>query len=129
MTSLSDELKTLRRLKQAAETLKKQSDDAALAYKLAERKVFERMESEDCQSQKVGNVTYVRSSTVYAQVQDEGELLEWARANGQDDLFAPKPRKKLLNELAREHLNDSQPLPPGLGFYTQDYVAQRGGSA
>ena len=35
----------------------------------------------------------------------------------------------LLNQLVRERLDNGEPLPPGIGYYTKEFISVRGGAA
>lgn len=124
MRTIQQDAAVVRELKLRVEKAKIDYDNANLDFKRAQQALFDRMEAEDTQSIKAGNVLYVRSETIYGQVQDEDEFLRWAEENA-PELFGPKPRKKLVNELVRERINAGDPLPPGVGFYADQYVSQR----
>lgn len=125
--NLSDELQQLRKCKKELDDEKVLYDAAVRAFKSQEARVFDLMENDGIQSTKVHGIQHVRAETFYAQVQDQAEFEEWALTSGLESYFEQKPRKKLLNELVREKLDAGEPLPPGLGFYSQRYISLRGG--
>lgn len=125
MTTLTEDMEVLHALRKTASELKAEADGAKADADRAEYELFQRMEQERCGSQRVDGIgNFVRAETEYAQVQDEAELLEWAEAE-MPEIFEQKPRKKILNEIVRERLNSGEPLPPGLGFYSKQYVSLR----
>lgn len=125
MTTLTEDMEVLHALRKTASELKAEADGAKFDADKAEYELFQRMEQERVGSQRVDGIgNFVRAETEYAQVQDEAELLEWAEAE-MPEIFEQKPRKKILNEIVRERLNSGEPLPPGLGFYSKQYVSLR----
>lgn len=125
MTTLADDAAALAALKQAAARHAEAAKEAKLEADAAEHLLFERMETEKVGSIRIdGMGNFVRAETCYGQVQDSDELERWAVEN-MPELFEPKPRKKLINELVRERLDAGEALPPGLGFYTDTYVSVR----
>lgn len=126
-STIQQDLADLRTLKLRAVELKAQSEQAARDFKLEQHRVYERLRQEDVQSMNVAGINYVRASTVYGQVQDEGAFLAWAEENA-PELIVTKPYKKEVNALARECLNDGRPMPPGIGAYEDEYIQQRGGN-
>lgn len=127
-TNIQQDLEDLRALKLSAVRAKEYSDKLAREFKLKQHHIYERMRGQRVKSMNVNGINYVRASTVYGQVQDEGAFLDWAAEN-RPDLTVTKPYKKEVNALARECLNDGTPMPPGLGAYEDEYIQQRGGKA
>lgn len=123
--TIQEQARHLRELKLEAEAARRHADALARVFKLEQHRLFERMQDEDTRAMEVGGVNFIRMQTEYGQVQDQREFERWCKENDREDLFEEKPRKKLINELVREHLREGRPLPPGLGFYTEDYVSQR----
>lgn len=114
----------LRDLKREAERLDTEATKAKAIAKEAEVALFERMDSEGVGSIKVDKTNFVRTETVYGQVQDRSEFVAWAEDN-MSELLETKERKALVNEVIRERLDGGQELPPGLGFYVRQYISQR----
>lgn len=124
--TIAEEAADLRRLKLAAgeaagraAALKAEADEA-------ERHFFERMAEEGVESIKHGGTLFVPVETNYGQIQDRAEFVAWAEEN-RPELIERKERQKLVNELVREHLDSGEVLPPGVGFYTRQYISQRSG--
>lgn len=90
-----------------------------------EASLLERMESEEVDSMKTNGLNYVPAQTPYGSVNDRAEFIKWAQENGQEELLEVKERKKLINQIARRHLDDGEPLPPGMSFYVKDYISIR----
>lgn len=124
MTTLTADALALRDLKERRDTAKAEYESLNEEYKLAEADLLERMDEEGSEGTKAGGVNFVPAETPYAQVQDRAEFVKWAQEND-DELIEPRERKELINALVRRHLDDGEPLPPGLGFYVRRYVSQR----
>lgn len=124
MTTIIEDARDLRQLRNELEDADMVAKNAKICYELAQRKFFERLEAEGCGSVKVDGVNFVPQTTVYGQVQDREAFIEWAESTD-ESLLEPRERKALVNELVREAVEQGEPLPPGLGFYTKEYVSQR----
>lgn len=124
MTTIVEDARNLRALRNELDQAELIAKGAKLEYEIAQRKFFERLEAEGCGSVKVDGVNFVPQTTVYGQVQDREAFIEWAQATD-ESLLEPRERKALVNELVREAIEQGDPLPPGLGFYTKDYISQR----
>lgn len=126
MSTLANDLIDLRGLKTARDELAEEYDKADKAFRAKEASVLNRMESEQTESQRVDGTLFIPTKTVYGQVQDRAAFLEWAQDND-EELFERTERKKLVNQLVREKLDNGEELPPGIGFYVRKYVGQRAG--
>lgn len=126
MSTLADDLIDLRGLKAARDALKAEYTEADKAFRLKQDKVLNRMEVEQTESQRVDGTLFVPTETVYGQVQDREAFIKWAEEND-EQLFEPKERAQLLNQLVREKLDNGEELPPGVGFYVKKYIGQRAG--
>jgi hypothetical protein len=124
MTTLNQDLKKLRKLKLVKERTTESDKQAKKEFDQFQLQVYQRMEQEDVQGHRTGDVLFTPTETPYAQVQDRAAFLAWAQDND-EQLFEPKERKELINQLVREKLDNSEPLPPGLGFYIKQYISQR----
>lgn len=122
--TLTQQAAQLRKLKQESDALEAKADDARARFKEAELALFHRMEAEEAEGVKHRGTNFVPTSTTYGQVQDRDAFIEWARDH-RPELIEPHERKGLVNEFIRECLDNGEPLPPGLGFYTRDYISQR----
>ncbi len=121
---LTDKLKHLRSRRVARDKAQEKADELADECRKLESELFAFMRDQDLTSAKVGGNQYVTATTVYAQVQDKQALIEWAREND-EELVALSPRKALLNQKARECLDNGEPLPPGMGVYEKEYISIR----
>lgn len=124
--TIAEQAEALRVLKRAATAADAEAKDLKAQYKQAEIEFMERMSSEGVQSIKHDGTLYVPAATTYGQVQDRAEFVAWAEAE-HPELLETKERKALVNELVREALDNGTELPPGLGFYVQEYVSLRNG--
>lgn len=124
MANLTEELKELRQLRERKEDAKAEADIAKAEYDAKQAEVLERMKEEGVESMKTDGVLFSPGGTPYGQVQDSEAFIEWAQEQD-ENLLEQKPRKELINQLVREHLDNGAPLPPGLGFYVREFVSQR----
>jgi hypothetical protein len=152
--SIQQELQRLRRLKLDAEKTGKAKRDADLEFKKHQAHVLTRMESTGVDGLKAGGVLFTKVEKVKGQVDDRSEYVRWAldndeglqafiqRAAGRhgvagafvDELYEAvmnlellklKEDGQLLNQQARAHIDDGEPLPPGMGFRPDNYISQR----
>lgn len=125
--TLTQELKRLHKLKQEYSEADKEAKRLKAEFEAAQSDLFARMEAEEVSSQKVDGVAnFVRAETIYAKVQDRSEFVKWATEND-DSLLEIRERKEdgILNDLVRRKIEDNEPLPPGLGFTTKQYIGMR----
>jgi hypothetical protein len=123
-TTLTGDLRALRKARAIKDETKQAYDEAKALYDQLERDLIERMEHEGVQGQKTDGINFVPTKTVYAQIQDRSEFVDWALENDAS-LIEHRERKALLNELVREKLDNGEPLPPGLGFRVDEGISQR----
>jgi hypothetical protein len=123
-SKLTDELKKLREYRLDRDEAKEIYEQADKDFKVQERKVMEMMEHENAQSAKVDGVLFSRNSTIYGHVTDRAKFIEWAKEYD-EELFEPRERAALINELVRTCINNGEEPPPGVGFYVRDYISQR----
>jgi hypothetical protein len=121
-TSLAQDLRRLKRLKDESSTANAKARAATEALNKFQAKVFARMEAEEVDSMKVSGRNFVRSTTEYASIQDRDAFLVWARENDHS-LYAEREERRLLNQLVRERLDNGEELPPGIGFYVREIVS------
>jgi hypothetical protein len=124
--SIFQEAAALRELKTKAAETNALAKQLKSEFEQAEIRLFERMDTEGADSIKTDGILYVPTETVYAQIQDRAAFVEWA-TDHMPELLETKERKGLLNEFVREMLDTGQELPPGLGFYADQYISQRAG--
>lgn len=124
MPTLGQDLVRLRTLKKTYDKAKKLSDTAERKYKDWQYACLQRMEAEESEGQRTRGTLFTPVQTEYASVQDRSVFVAWAKENA-PDLVEEKERAKLLNALVREALDNQQELPPGVGFYTRDYISMR----
>ena len=125
-SELKDDLRRLARLKDEAADLNAKAKAKSNELNEFQARVWARMEQEEVDSIKVGGKTFVRREpTAYHSMQDEGAFVEWALEHD-PSLVAYKAQRRLLNALVRERLDNGEPLPPGVGFYTREIVSVSG---
>lgn len=122
--TVAEQATKLRQIKLAAARAVDRGKELSAEAQAAELALFERMEHDNISGIKVGDTNFIPISTNYGQVQDRAAFIEWAQTE-QPELVETKERKALVNELIREALDNGDPMPPGLGFYTKQYISQR----
>lgn len=122
--TLAQEARTLRALRKKKEDTDKRAKEAKLAYDQHERYLMERMEAEEVGSIRVAGVLFSPTRTEYGKVQDPATFMAWAKEN-MPELLEQKPRKGLIHDEVRKRIADNVPMPPGLGFYVDEYISQR----
>ncbi len=122
--TLAQDAAALRVLKEKATKMTLEAKTLTAQAQECEMALFERMDNEGVNGIKVGPTNFVPIETNYGQVQDRAAFIEWAEAE-QPELIEPRERKALINELVNEALDNGTPMPPGLGFYTRQYISQR----
>lgn len=118
---LSQMLEKLHELGKEKDRLSRELKDAERDFKQYQDKCIVMMERENVSSQKSGGVQFVKSATVFAQVQDREEFIRWAEEND-PTLTESRERKAILNALVREHIDNGEPLPPGVGHYEREVI-------
>lgn len=114
----------LREKKLAYEDLKEKADIAKMEFKAAQADLMEYMDANDIEGIKANGINFVPTKTIYGQVKDKKEFIAWALEND-EELVAPEPRKSVINERARQLLDDKEEFPPGFGFRVEEYISQR----
>lgn len=121
---LNEQAARLRELKLARDEAKAEYQSLDAQFKDAQKALIERMNEVGVEGIKKDGINFVPTKTIYGQVQDRREFVEWAEQE-QPELLEPKERSELINELARQLLDDGEPFPPGLGFRVKEYISQR----
>lgn len=128
--NLAAEHRELGRLRRREEILKRRAKAAAVETAAHERAMYDRMIEDgwtpNKSSIKLDGVTHRPAATDYAVVQDKAELVAWLKENDAGVIESEKLRKGELDRLVRERLQNGQPLPPGLGYWTKTYISTRG---
>lgn len=127
MTTLREDLATLRQFKLEATRLNKEAKAAAAERDAWQKHCLDRMEAEGLTGKvEFDGVPYTPNrGKYYASVQDKGAFLAWAEENA-PHLVKSEPSKADLNTLVRNALDDGEELPPGIGWYDKDYIAVGG---
>lgn len=126
MTTLQDDLRELRRLKDIAEVLGREKKAADNEFKAWQRACMDRMEREETTGVRDSRTGYLFTLTPKDKfnVADRKAFVEWALAN-EPDLVEYKEIANALNALGRRALDDGQPLPPGVNHFPDPYISQR----
>ena len=122
--SIEDEARSLRSLRLKRDAAKTAFEELDGQFKGATLGLYERMEEDGIEGIKVDGINFVPTATTFGNVQDRDTFVLWAEAHD-DSLLEVKERKRLVNELVREHVEEGKPLPPGLGFYVKQNISQR----
>lgn len=101
-----------------------QAEQAEAEYMKADRKLWQRMDASKVQSIKMAGTNFVRASTIFGSVNDKSTFVAWAEEHA-PELLGPQPRKGLVNELVRQRIDNNEDLPPGVTWYSRDYIARR----
>ena len=132
MSTINEDLRRLDELKADEQRKKKAAGEATQARAEWERACFDRMVDEGYDpgesSLKIRGVVYIPNRTDYAVVQDRTAFVQWAKDND-TGLIEEATREGLLNQLVRERLDNGEPLPPGIGYYTKEFISVRGGAS
>ena len=124
MSTLTDDAVELAELKQERDEAKAVYEDLKARHTAAQAALLDRMDDEGSEGLKANGINFVPAETPYGQVQDRSVFVDWALEND-PELVEHRERKERINELVRRHLDDGEPLPPGLGFYVRQYISQR----
>lgn len=124
-TTLAEDLEILDQLRDIEDGAKEAHDIVKRDRERHEAKTFERMAQEKTESQRVDGVLWTPQSTIYSTIQDRAAFIEWAKDYAGETLIEHKERKGELHKLVREKLDNGEGLPPGVGFYTKDYISRR----
>lgn len=124
MTTLTEDVIELRELRELRDDAKSEYDDLKAKYDEKEADVFARMEEEGAEAVRAAGVTFSPTRTVYGQINDREQFIKWAETNA-PELIETKERKGLINQEARRHVDDGDPLPPGMTFYVKEFIGQR----
>jgi len=123
--TLAQDARALRTLKLKKKKAKDAYDQAAKAHDEAERALMERMDAEEVESIRSAGVLFSPTRTTYSTVQDPAAFFAWAREHHPELIDEQKHHKGQLHDLVRCALEDEEPLPPGVGWYVDEYVSQR----
>jgi hypothetical protein len=123
--TIDEDLLALAHLHDARGIAKDAFEIAEREFKAHQRDTMERMEADDVQGLKAHGVSFtLNKPTHYGQIQDRSEFVAWAEEN-EPELVETKERAALLNALVRARLDDGEPLPPGVGFYSRQHISMR----
>lgn len=132
MSTLAEDLYTLRFKKQAAAKTTKVAKVIAADAKAWEMHCYERIDAELGTDEYGGaslrnkHGTFVAAETIMANISDAEAFEAWAREQD-ESYFLEKPREAIINQLARECIDNGEELPPGLTVYPKRKVTVKGG--
>jgi len=119
---LADDVERLRAEK---DRTRKIADDAKRDYDIAHQRLWDYMDATETGSiKRRGRMFVYNKPKVYGSVADKSVFTEWAEENA-PHLIQPAPRDSLITEYVRQCLDNGEPLPPGLNWYTKTTVQQR----
>ena len=123
-----ERLRRLMELREKRDSSKVAADQAEKEYRAAEADLYELLDSGPVKrlsnvdlGEPWGKVSFGARSTDYGKVIKgmDDEALEFFRRTGEFEAMTEKKlKKKRLNELVRQYLEEGKPLPPGIDFYT-----------
>lgn len=119
-----ERLRHLKGLKETYRDLDKQAKEAKRLHDEEQAAIFEDMREEGTFTVKNEAGTFARKSTIFAHVQDREAFHEWVREHQLAAEFLRETEESArLNELVRGLVDNSEELPPGVGFYSRDYIS------
>ncbi len=148
--SLTQRLVALGRLKATATAKSVASKAANVEFKQAEARTYAAMEASEVESLKVKGLLYSAVEKVDGYIEDRQAFVRWALEQDEGigeflqkwvcredfieefydaitstELVSYKEDGTHLNAIARAHLDDRVPLPPGANFRPKNYISQR----
>jgi hypothetical protein len=121
---LTERLRELADLKAAKHEAKKAAEAAEQAYRELEDHVHGQLSEVDIPSIKHSGRTFSRNSTVYATITDFEAFERWCRDHDLlEEFIKLEEQRARLNELVRDHLDNKQDLPPGVGYRVRNYIS------
>ncbi len=152
-TTLAQDLAEMRKLKDKVEKLGRDRDKADAAFKEKQTYLLRRMDVEECKSFRHPTAGYLFTrieDRVKGQVDDRRQFVRWALESdegiqefvdsyiGDDhhqldafyeaimntELVTYKENGTACNSMAKAHVDDETPLPPGLSFRPDPYIQQ-----
>lgn len=85
-TSLADEIRELRKLKESHSRSSTDKKEAESAFKQFQQRIYDRMEAEGIDGMRVDGVLFTPVEQVYAQVQDRRTFVAWELDRWRDEL-------------------------------------------
>lgn len=122
--TIEERAKDLREKKLAYEELKEAADIAKMEFKMAQAELLEYMDANEIEGIKADGINFVPTKTIYGKITDKKAFVAWAEEND-DELITAEPRKSVLNERARQIIDDKEEFPPGMNFRVEEYISQR----
>jgi hypothetical protein len=111
-------LKEQARLSQAAADLDKKE------MKEFEQDLYALAQSKGCFGQRTTHGQFSLKATEYGTITDLEAFVEWAKEQDLEAEFLKvEEQAARVNELVRNALDTGTPLPPGVGFYTRQYIS------
>lgn len=112
------------RMKAEAQRLDREAKDLREQFKVEEADIWDSLHDAGLSSLKIDDDQYSLQEQIYGQIISTGQFKEWAEENGRlDEFFDLKPRLKIVNEFARELLDNGEEFPPGLTFRENRYIS------
>jgi hypothetical protein len=118
-------------LRETRDTAKAALEAAEGEYREAEADVFDAMDEGVVRGavkvdlgEPYGVVSFQQRETHYGRIYDEEAAIEYYENRAMlEEVSKPKFVKQRISEEVRERLDDGQPMPPGVDYYTRRYVS------
>ncbi len=112
------------RKKAKAMRLEREAKDLREEFKYEEGEIYDALFDAGMTSLKVDGDQYSLQEQIYGQVISLSDFMEWADTEERlDEFFEMKPRMKIINEFARELVNNGEDFPKGLAFRENRYIS------
>lgn len=119
-----ERLARLRVLKNQYRDLDRKAKEAKRVHDEEQAAIFEDMREEQLLTIKTDDATFSRKATIYAHVQDMEEFAAWCRERElEEEFLREKEESARLNELVRGLIDNGEELPPGVGWYSREYIS------
>lgn len=124
LDELRARLDKLAELKEATALAAKAEKEARAEMKRYEANLFMDMAEAGLTNFGTDQGRFDRKSTTYGTIKDRAAFLSWCEENGVTDDFTKQVEEDgRLNELVRSCIDNGEELPPGVDFYTRDYIS------
>lgn len=121
---IQQRLAHLRRLKTIYRDLQDRADKAKADHDRYQAALFDEMRQDRIDGLKHDGAHFIPKETIYATTQDQDAFEAWCKEQGlEDEFLRASVEKGRLNELIRERLNSAEELPPGVSWYSKQYIA------
>jgi hypothetical protein len=121
---LTDRFDKLAELKQAERDAKALHDAASAERKDYEQSLYALARDEGCFGIRTPKGHYSLKVTEYGTINDFEAFEDWVKEQGLEAEFLKvEEQAARVNELVRAALETDTPLPPGVAYYTREYIS------